>query len=133
MSALARIFEVPNHHFPVACPLNGDAMCTCGHELAAHNPVDYGGWIKPNPYDPDQRVCPEPESDGDGTGLRARHFVPATDYDDVFCQQATDCTICDVAICTDHSDGFTTCSYGVHHLSCAETCGECRDTNRGAF
>lgn len=125
MTALAR-FETPNHHTPVVCPLNGEAMCTCGDELAAHSPVDYGGWLPADHHDPDARVCPEPESSEDGLSLVARHFVPATDYDDVFCTLVTDCTVCDVSMCSDHSDGFTTCSAGLHHNDCAAACDECR-------
>ncbi len=125
MTALAR-FETPNHHQPVRCPLNSASMCTCGTELASHSPIDYGGWIPADDYDPDAQVCPEPVDNADGTALVARTFVPVEDYDDLFCGLVIDCTVCGVAMCSDHSDGFTTCSQGLHHNDCAAACGECR-------
>lgn len=124
MTLLARV-EIPNHHQPVRCPLNPDAICVCGSALSEHPLNDYDGFMPvDDPSDTESYVCPEPTSFAvDGTPCAGR-FEP-TDLDDLDCDQTTACTFCDVPMCSDHSDGFTTCSAGIHHLSCSRACAEC--------
>lgn len=125
MTALLPLSETPNHHKPVVCPLNGDAICTCGSALSEHHLNDYDGWMPADdPSDFESYVCPDPiEDPDDPSDLRSRRFEPTDD--DTDCTQQTACTVCGVPMCTDHSDGFTTCTGGVHHNSCAACCAEC--------
>lgn len=137
MSALARAereyFEqptgadVPNQHTDVVCPFNPAAMCTCGTEFASHHLNTYGGFMNADPRDLFEWICPEPIDDAHGLRLVAGSFDPEDD-EDLGCPIATDCTVCDVRICSDHSDGFSTCLEGLHHLDCALACRECTTT-----
>ena len=44
------------------------------------------------------------------------------------CEETTDCSICQVDMCVDHSTEFTTCvdsPFHIHHISCARHCASC--------
>lgn len=54
---------------------------------------------------------------------------------DQFCAVAIICAFCDLTICPDHSDEFTTCAGNdadLHHLGCVDDCDYCVDDAREA-
>lgn len=44
------------------------------------------------------------------------------------CTETTRCTICDAAMCADHSNEYATCADSwqiLHHHECVDACGPC--------
>lgn len=49
--------------------------------------------------------------------------------DGIECPHRIVCDLCNVALCAEHSNEFTTCAgneYDLHHLDCAHDCATCR-------
>lgn len=111
MNAPTRLTGTIDHQ-PAVCPPNLTAMCVCGDELQDHYTVHVNYAADGNAQ------CPRMPG----------HTFELIGGDTLDCPDATDCDVCGVAVCNEHSDQFTTCVDSrnvVHHTDCADLCRSC--------
>lgn len=115
-------FDSHYPHVDVTCPPWHDAACRhCGEPLEYHTTDD-----------PDlaptigNAGCLDDAAASFWDRRPIRQFILA-DGDNLECDHATSCTICDAEMCSEHSDDYTTCADGIsaHHDDCSSSCGEC--------
>lgn len=104
-------------HLDVECPPDPDALCGCGAELGAHVPDD------PDSTPGINWSCPGPYMESWGRRYVDFHLAAGETLD---CPETTVCEICQVGMCNEHSNEFSTCvDGGIHHSDCADVCAPC--------
>lgn len=116
-------------HLDVVCPSDPEARCRhCGGALREHIATDGPEQI-PTPW---TAVCMDQLAFAERKAIRYLPFELA-DGERLDCPNVGGCGVCDVDICSEHSNEFTTCvdnSAVMHHLDCRHACPACSDAAR---
>ncbi len=110
-------------HADVVCPPDPAALCTCGEPLGEHQQL----------VDPDAPIVPADAGCLSDAYLawkagRPQNRFTLADGQCLVCPQVTTCDPCGAAICSEHSNEFTSCADStavLHHTSCRDHCDAC--------
>jgi hypothetical protein len=110
-------------HTDVVCPPDQTAICGRCNEALMYHPCTDG---------PDAVVTPDNAVCLDSAALRRMriqylHFELAAG-ESLDCPNVGRCAVCDVEICSEHSNEFVVCAEStatLHHVDCRDLCDPC--------